>query len=85
VNTGYRSADATLDAIRSAGSDDAMRAGFAELARVFHDDPPAAFLAWQETSRAVSTRFDVMPEPQRDIMINLWQWRPARPTRQASR
>jgi peptide/nickel transport system substrate-binding protein len=85
LNTGYRSADATLDAIRNASSDDAMRAGFAELARVFHDDPPAAFLAWQETSRAVSTRFDVMPEQQRDIMINPWQWRPAAPVTQASR
>ena len=85
VNTGYRSADAALDAIRGAGSDEAMRAGFAELARVFHDDPPAAFLAWQETSRALSTRLDPRAEPQRDIMSNLWQWRPATPTAQASR
>jgi peptide/nickel transport system substrate-binding protein len=85
LNTGYRSADAVLDAIRNAGSDEAMRAGFAELARVFHDDPPAAFLAWQESSRAVSTRFDVAPEQQRDIMNNLWQWRPVAPLTRAAR
>jgi peptide/nickel transport system substrate-binding protein len=85
LNTGYRSADAVLDAIRSAGSDEAMRDGFVELARVFHDDPPAAFLAWQESSRAVSTRFDVAAEPQRDILHNVWRWRPAAPVTQAAR
>ena len=35
------------------------RSGVAELARILHEDPPAAFLAWQTTSRAVSTKFDV--------------------------
>jgi hypothetical protein len=42
-----------------------------------HDDPPAAFLAWQATSRAVSTKFDVAPEENRDIITNAWLWRPA--------
>jgi peptide/nickel transport system substrate-binding protein len=84
-NTGYQAADAVLDRIRESGSDDEMREGFAELARVFHDDPPAAFLAWQETTRAVSTRYQVAPERQRDIMSNLWLWRPAGPVKQASR
>ena len=49
----------------------------AQLARVFYDDPPAAFLAWQEQTRAVSRKFDVRPEDKRDILTNLWQWRPA--------
>jgi peptide/nickel transport system substrate-binding protein len=86
---GYRSADAVLERIRGAGSDDEVRTAVAELARVLHDDPPAAFLAWQETSRAVSTTFDVAPEEKRDILGNVWQWRPVdvsrKVTRQAAR
>jgi peptide/nickel transport system substrate-binding protein len=82
---GYRGADAVLDGIRGARSDDEVRAGMRELARVLHDDPPAAFLAWQATSRAVSTKFDVVEEKNRDILGNVWQWRPAVPVKQASR
>jgi peptide/nickel transport system substrate-binding protein len=85
VNSGYRSADAVLDRIRGARSDDEVRSGMAELARVLHDDPPAAFLAWQETTRAVSATFDVAAEKDRDVLANLWQWRPVPPTKQASR
>jgi ABC-type transport system substrate-binding protein len=84
-NTGYRSADAVLDRIRGARSDDEVRAGVAELERVMHDDPPAAFIAWQATSRAVSTKFDVAPEENRDILTNVWQWRPADAPKRASR
>jgi hypothetical protein len=84
VPSGYQSADAILDGIRGARTDDEVRAGVAQLERVMHDDPPAAFLAWQATARAVSTKFDVAPEENRDILANLWMWRPAG-TRQASR
>ena len=49
--SGYVSADAVLERIRGARSDDEVRKGVAELARIFHDDPPAAFIAWQETMR----------------------------------
>jgi peptide/nickel transport system substrate-binding protein len=77
VNSGYTSADAVLDRIRIARSEDEVRAAVAELERVMHEDPPAAFLAWQATSRAVSTKFDVAAEDDKDILNNLWQWRPA--------
>jgi peptide/nickel transport system substrate-binding protein len=84
INSGYTAADPVLDRIRSARTDDEVRAGVAELARVLHDDPPAAFLTWQETSRAVLTKFDVGPDDKRDILTNLWLWRPAAsPTRAA--
>jgi len=86
INSGYRSADGVLDRIKHARSDDEVKAAVAELERILHDDPPAAFLAWQETSRAVSTKFDVSPEENRDILANVWQWRPvAAPGKQASR
>jgi ABC-type transport system substrate-binding protein len=85
VNTGYRAADAVLDRIRGARSEDDVRSAVADLARILHDDPPAAFLAWQATSRAVSMNFDVAAEPNRDILTNVWQWRPTAGTKQAAR
>jgi len=85
INSGYTAADAVLDRIRGARSEDEVRAGIAELGRVMHDDPPAAFLTWQETSRAVLTKFDVGPDDKRDIFTNLWQWRPAATPTRATR
>jgi peptide/nickel transport system substrate-binding protein len=82
---GYVSADAVLDRMRTAMSDDETKAAVADLARVLHDDPPAAFLAWQATTRAVSTRFDVQPEQGRDILGSIWQWRAVAAPAQASK
>ena len=84
-NTGYHAADAVLDRIRLARNDQETKAGVAELMRVMHDDPPAVFIAWQRSQRAVSTRFDVEAEPDRDILTSLWMWRPAAPQQQAVR
>jgi len=87
VDSGYRSADAVLEQIRAARSDDETRQGVAMLARILHDDPPAVFIAWQEQVRAVSTAFDVATENNRDPLSNVWQWRPVSPqeARQARR
>ena len=46
----------------------AYKAGVAAFQRAILDDPPAIFLAWSERARAVSTRFDVPVEPERDIL-----------------
>jgi peptide/nickel transport system substrate-binding protein len=85
LNSGYTSADAALERIRRATSDEDVRSGVAELVRVFNEDPPAAFLAWQMQSRAVSAQFDVLREPNRDVLSNLWQWRPVGTPQYASR
>jgi peptide/nickel transport system substrate-binding protein len=85
VDTGYTAGDRILDGIRRAHSDEEIRRGVADLMRVFHDDPPAAFLSWQITSRAVSTSFDVLSDPDRDILSNVWQWRAAPALKQAAR
>jgi hypothetical protein len=85
VNTGYTAGDRILDSIRRSSSDDDIRRGVADLVRVFHDDPPAAFLSWQVTSRAVSKSFDVFAEPDRDIFANVREWRAAPALRQAAR
>src|SRR4051794_8470170 len=74
LNTGYTAADAVLDRIRHATSDEDVRAGVSDLSRIFYEDPPAAFLAWQAQSRAVSKKFDVGSEPARDVMYSVWQW-----------
>lgn len=79
LNDGYQSADTALDQLKGSRSDDEIRTAIADLTRVMHDDPPAAFLAWQTTMRAVSTKFDVEPELDRDIFSNAWQWRLAAP------
>jgi peptide/nickel transport system substrate-binding protein len=85
INSGYRAADAVLDRLRASQTEDDTRAAVAELLRIMHDDPPAAFIAWQKSSRAVSTRFDVAAEPDRDILTSLWMWRPATALQQAVR
>jgi len=76
-DSGYRSADAVLDRIKAAGSDDEVRQGVAEFQKILQEDPPGVFLAWHMTSRAVSTKFDVAFEADRDIFGNVWKWRPA--------
>jgi len=67
-NTGYRSADAALERLRSAFTEADTRSGVSELQRVFYDDPPALFLAWPHASRAISADIEV-PGPQNtDVM-----------------
>ena len=75
LNTGYRAADPALERMRHAISDEESRASTADLLQVLREDPPAIFIAWQQQARAVSARFDVPDEPQRDIMGSVWQWR----------
>ena len=75
--TGYTAADASLDAIRAATTDDEVRKQTAALQDVFANDPPAVFLAWQTTTRAVSAKFAVPPQAGRDIMYSIWQWKPS--------
>jgi ABC-type transport system substrate-binding protein len=84
-NSGYHAADAVFDSLKHARSDEETKAAVTALERVMHDDPPAAFLAWQSTMRAVSTRFDVAAEPDREILSTIWQWRAVAAPTQASR
>jgi len=79
VNTGYASADAALDRLRAAIDDDEVRVAVGDVQRVFFEDPPALFLTWPETTRAVSREFVVPNDGPRDIMGSVRQWRPAPP------
>jgi ABC-type oligopeptide transport system substrate-binding subunit len=85
INTGYTAADAVLDRIRHARSDEEVRAGVSDLSRIFYEDPPAAFLAWQSQSRAVSKKFEVVSDANGDVVYSVWQWHPAPETLRAAR
>lgn len=56
---GYSGADAELDRVRRAATDEEFKAAVSALQRRFHEAPPAVFLAWGRTSRAVNRRFDI--------------------------
>ena len=42
-------------------------------------DPPAVFLYWSEVSRAISRRFEIPRDDDRDIMSSVALWRAASP------
>jgi peptide/nickel transport system substrate-binding protein len=75
IRSGYAAADAALDAIRSARTDEEVRGAVSAFQRTLVADPPGVFLCWSETSRAVARRFAVPPERDRDVMGTLPQWR----------
>jgi peptide/nickel transport system substrate-binding protein len=78
ARSNYSSADGALDRLRAARSDDETRIAVADLQRVLFEDPPAAFLVRPETARAVDQTFAVPTEERgRDVLGNLWQWKPA--------
>lgn len=72
---GYRAADRVLDRLRHATTDQEIRVHVGELQRTLYEDPPAIFIAWPYSSRAVSTSFEVPVEANTDILGNIWQWR----------
>jgi ABC-type transport system substrate-binding protein len=84
---GFRSeeVDEALGAIRRSSIDDEYRAGVAAFQRAIIDDPPAIFLAWSQRARAVSTRFEVPAEADRDIWSTLRMWRPVTDAQTANR
>jgi peptide/nickel transport system substrate-binding protein len=87
MNLGFSSApvDAALDHIRHAASDAEYNTGVDAFQNAIVKDPPAIFLAWSNRSRAITRRFDVQPEPNRDVLATLRLWRPTSYDRQASR
>jgi peptide/nickel transport system substrate-binding protein len=76
--------DRSLDSIRHAADDAAYKTGVAALQRAIVEDPPAIFLTWRERARAVSNRFDVVPDPSGNVLKTLHLWSPATGERTAS-
>ncbi|HVL68952.1 MAG TPA: ABC transporter substrate-binding protein [Vicinamibacterales bacterium] len=80
-NSGYRGADAILDELRHSVDDDDTRRSVSKLLQRFHDDVPAALIAWTEVTRAVDARYDVGTDGNQDPLFNIWKWRPVRASR----
>jgi len=70
------SVDAALDRVRHSANEEDYRAGAAAFQQAIADDPPAIFLAWGDRARAVTRRFDVQPEPGRDVLSTMRLWKP---------
>ena len=71
---GYSGADDVLDRIRHASNDGELKAAASAFQRRVHEDPPAVFLAWGRTSRAVSNRFEI-PAGDDDIYHTISRWK----------
>jgi peptide/nickel transport system substrate-binding protein len=84
-DSGYRGADTILEHLRTVRSESEIRLAVGDLQQRFYEDAPAVFLAWQETTRAVSARFDVGKPTDPDIYANLWTWRVAPPDQRAAK
>jgi ABC-type transport system substrate-binding protein len=74
---GYKAADGILDELRRTTDDSLIRTAVSDLQQIFHDDPPAIFIAWPNVARVVSTRYEVKEEKGRDVISNLALWKPA--------
>ena len=77
--SGYTGADRLLDALQRSTDDADVRHAVEALSHRFHEDAPAAFIAWTEITRAVHSRFVVPEAGGEDPFAKIWQWRPAAP------
>ncbi len=77
--------DRALDEIRHAVTDREYRDAFRRFQAGIIDDPPAIFLAWGQTARAVSRRFEVQPSLSGDVLATISTWRLAETTARATR
>lgn len=72
---GYENPDAErlFETLLRSHNEAAIRSTTSKLQRVFYDDPPGIFIAWDTRVRAISRRFD-WPKDGRDPMWTLWKW-----------
>ena len=67
--------DAAFEGTRRAPGDSEYRDAFRRFQQATMDNPPAIFLAWGETARAVNRRFEVVKSPGGDIRMTISDWR----------
>jgi len=72
--TGYTGVDAELDRLRDSTTDTQVRDAIAALSARFREDAPAAFIAWTEVTRAISSDISVNAEGA-DPFMSIWKWR----------
>lgn len=73
---GYENAEASrlFEVLRRSTNEAATRSALGRLQRVMLEDPPALFLAWNQRARAVSSRFRLPSESERDPLLTIRQW-----------
>jgi hypothetical protein len=73
---GYENAETErlFQVLHTSTNEATVRSATYRLQRALIDDPPALFLVWNERSRAVNSRFQVVEEPGRDPLHTIWQW-----------
>ena len=76
LNSGYKGVDQLLDELRHSWTDQDTRRIVSALKARFDEDAPAAFIAWTEVTRAVSSRFELGDSRNQDPFFNMWQWKP---------
>lgn len=79
MRSGYAAADAALERLQVARSDDEVRQAVADVMQVMRSDPPAAFLVWAREVRAADKSIDIPYEADRDVFGTLWQAKRASP------
>jgi peptide/nickel transport system substrate-binding protein len=72
-NTGYSGAGEPFDRLRNSTTDAEVREAVQALSTRFQNDVPAAFLAWTQYTRAISTDIDVGQETP-DPFMSIWRW-----------
>lgn len=77
VKSGYDAIDRQLDDVRTARTSESEHRAVRALDAAMRADPPALFLAWSETARAVRRTFTLPTDPRRDAAGTVAQWRPA--------
>ena len=75
--TDYSGADAALERLQAAHTDEEVRQALSDVMNVMRSDPPAAFLVWPREARAADASMDVPYETDRDIFGTLWQMKRA--------
>ncbi len=78
ANLDYTATDEPLEALRAARTDREVQDGLDRVQRTLFRDPPAIFLCWSETTRAVTDRF-VVSDPELDLVTTVPRWRLANP------
>ena len=74
LNLPYASADSALDRLRRAWKEQDVTSAVRDFQAELLDDPPAVFLAWLETARAVRSDIDIPNDGTRDIIASIQKW-----------
>ena len=74
IDHGYTAAAPAAERIRAAATREAFIEAVHALHKTLIDDPPAVYLFWSETSRAVSRRVTIPGNPSGDVLASLPRW-----------